>query len=162
MYANLLWNVFFFCIWLARNKDWTSFAANCKLNHLSKEMCISGSFLSSFKQTIKPKSNAKSIHPVGVINKGNTCYANSILQILSVVPNFWNRVPSELNTFLPMSWAISPNMAVQKNSMKPVDPSDFLWVLKHELFIVRGERFNFDTQQDAVEILQSCFRWTKR
>ena len=69
-----------FCIWLARNnKDWTPSAPNCKLNNLSKETCNSLSSLSSLKQTIKPVLNAKSIHPVGFINKENTCYANSIL-----------------------------------------------------------------------------------
>ena len=76
-----------FCIWLARsNKDWTPSTANCNLKKSS---------LSSLKQIIKPVSNTKSTHPVGFINKGNTCYANSILQVLSVVPNLWNRVPSE-------------------------------------------------------------------
>ena len=69
-----------FCIWRARNnKDWTPSAPNCKLNNLSKETCNSLSSLSSLKQTIKPVLNAKSIHPVGFINKENTCYANSIL-----------------------------------------------------------------------------------
>ena len=92
-----------FCIWLARNnKDWTPSTANCHLNDPSKETCNSPSSLSSLKQTIKPVSNAKSTRPVGFINKGNTCYANSILQVLSVVPNLWNRVPSESNTLLPM------------------------------------------------------------
>ena len=33
--------------------------------------------------------------PVGFINKGNTCYANAILQTLSVFPSLWNRVSSE-------------------------------------------------------------------
>ena len=33
--------------------------------------------------------------PVGFINKGNTCYANAILQTLRVFPWLWNKVPSE-------------------------------------------------------------------
>ena len=87
-----------FCIWLARNnKDWTPSTANCHLNDPSKETCNSPSSLSSLKQTIKPVSNAKSTRPVGFINKGNTCYANSILQILSVLPNLWNRVPKGIS-----------------------------------------------------------------
>ena len=115
-----------FCIWLARNnKDWTPSTANCHLNDPSKETCNSPSSLSSLKQTIKPVSNAKSTRPVGFINKGNTCYANSILQVLSVVPNLWNRFPSESNTLSSMLWAISLNMAIKKNSTKPVDPSNF-------------------------------------
>ena len=91
-----------FCIWLARNnKDWNPSTANCNLNDRSKETCNSTSFL-SLKQTIKPVSNGKSTHPVGFINKGNTYYANSLLQVLSVAPKLWNRVPSESNTLLPM------------------------------------------------------------
>ena len=83
-----------FCIWLARNnKDWTPSTANCHLNYPSKETCNSPSSLSSLKKIIKPVSNAKSTRPVVFINKGNTCYANSISQVLTVVPNLWNRVP---------------------------------------------------------------------
>ena len=100
-------------------------------------------------------SNTKSIRPVGFINKGNTCYANSILQILSVVPNLWSRVPSESNTLSPMLQAISLNMAVKKNSTKPVDPSNFLWALKRKLSIIRGVPFDFNTQHDVAEILQA-------
>ena len=82
------------CIWLARNnKDWTLSATNCKLNDSSKKTYNSQSSISSLKQTTKPRPNAKSLRPVGFINKGNTCYANSILQILSVIPTLWNRAP---------------------------------------------------------------------
>ena len=144
-----------FCIWLARNKKyWTPSSVNCHLSDPSKETCNSPSSLSSVKQTTRAVSNAKLTHPVGFINKGNTCYANSIFQVLSVVPNLWNRVPSESNTLSPMLRAISLNMAVKKNSTKPVDPSNFLWALKRKLSILRGVSFNFNTQQDVAEILQ--------
>ena len=104
-----------FCIWLARNnKEWTPSATNCKLNDSSKETYNSQSSMSSLKQTTKPGSNAKSLRPVGFINKGNTCYTNSILQILSVIPTLWNRFPSESNTLSPMLRAISLNMAIKK------------------------------------------------
>ena len=96
-----------FCIWLARNnKEWTP-ATNCKLNDSSKETYNAQSSVSSLKHTAKPGSNAKSLRPVGFINKGNTCYANSILQILSVIPTLWN-------TLSPMSRAISLNMTIKK------------------------------------------------
>ena len=109
--------------------------------------------MSSLRQTTKPVSNAKSIPPVGFINKGNTCYANSILQILSVMPTLWNIVPSESNTLLPILWAISLNMAFKKNSTKPVDPLNFLWALKRKLSNLREVPFDFNTQQDVAEIL---------
>ena len=110
-----------FCIWLARNnKEWTP-AAICKLNGSSKETYNSESSMSSLKQTTKPGANAKSLQSVGFINKGNTSYANSILQILSVIPTLWNRVPSA-----PMLRAIGLNMTIKKNSSKGVVPSNFL------------------------------------
>ena len=143
-----------FCIWLAGNNKYWNPVANCKLNDPSKGICNSPSSQSSPKQTDKSVSNTKSIRPVGFINKGNTCYANSILQILSVVPNLWSRVPSESNTLLPMLQAISLNMTVKKNSTKPVDPSNFSWALKCKLSIIRGVPFDFNTQQDVAEILQ--------
>ena len=146
-----------FCIWLARNNKHWNPAANCKLNDPSKETCNSRSSLSSPKQTNKSVSNTKSIRPVGFINKGNTCYANSILQILSVVPNLWSRVPLESNTLSPMLQAISLNMAVKKNSTKPIDPSNFLWALKRKLSIIGGIPFDFNTQQDVAEIIQVAF-----
>ena len=137
-----------FCIWLARNKNWTP-AATCKLNDTYKET----SSLSSLKQTTKPVSNAKSIHPVGLINNGNTCYANSFLQILSDVPKLWNRVASESNTLSPMLRAISLNIALKKNSTKPVYPSKVLWVLKRKLWVIRGVLLDFNSQQDVAELL---------
>ena len=143
-----------FCIWLARNnKEWTP-AANFKLSNSSKETDNPQSSMSSLKQTTKPGSNAKSLRPVGFINNGSTCYANSILQILSVIPTLWNRVPSESNTLSPMVRAISLNMTIKKNSSKPVDPSNFLWALKRKLRNLRGVPFDFNTQQDVAEILQ--------
>ena len=90
---------------------------------------------------------------VDFINKGNTCYANSILQIL-IMSTSWNRVPSESNTFSPMLWAISLNRTVKKNSTKPVEPSNFLWALKQKLCNIRGVHFDFNAQQDLTEILQ--------
>ena len=143
-----------FCIWRARNnKEWTP-AAKCKLKDSSKETYNSESSMSSLKQTTKPGSNAKSLRPVGFINKGTTCYANSILQILSVIPTLWNSVPSESNTLSPMLQAISLNMSIKKNSSKHVNPSNFLWALKRKLSNLRGVPVDFNTQQDVAAILQ--------
>ena len=69
----------------------------------------------SLKQAAKSMSNAKSIQPVGFINKGNTCYANSILQIFTFMHTDWNRVPTKSNTLSPILGAISLDMAVKNN-----------------------------------------------
>ena len=142
-----------FCIWLARNnKEWTS-TTNLKVKDSLKESCNSPSSMPYPKQKIKPVSKANSICPVGFINKGNTCYANSILQVVSVMPSLWNRVPSESNHLSPMLQAISLNMAVKKNSTKPIDPSNFLWAFKRSLSSTRVTPSDFNSQQDVAEIL---------
>ena len=143
-----------FCIWLTRNnKEWTS-TTNLKVKDSLKESCNSPSPMPYPKQKIKPVSKANSIRPVGFINNGNTWNANSILQVLSVMPTLRNRVPSESNHLSPMLQAISFNMAVKKNSTKPIDPSNFLWALKRSLASTRVKPFDFNSQQDVAEILQ--------
>ena len=78
-----------FCIWLPKNNKDLAPAANWKLDDPSKEACNSASSLSSLKQTTtntKPV-HASSVQAVDLINKGSTCYINSILKILSIVLN---------------------------------------------------------------------------
>ena len=53
-----------------------------------------------------------------------------------------------------MLQAISLNMAVKKNSTKPVDPSNIWWALKRKLSNLGRVPFDFNTQQDEAEILQ--------
>ena len=80
--ASLPWNAFF--IWLARNnKQWTR-TTQCKVKDSLKETYNSPSPRPYLKQKTKPVAKANSICPVGFINKGNTCYANSVLQVLTV------------------------------------------------------------------------------
>ena len=99
-----------FCICLARNnKEWTS-TANLKVKDSLKQSSNSPSPRPHLKQNIKTVPTANSICPVVFINKGNTCYANSILKGLSVMSTLWN---SESNHLSPMLRAISLNMAVK-------------------------------------------------
>ena len=70
------------------------------------------------------------------------------------MPTLRNRVPSESNHLHPTLRAISLNMAVKKNSTKPIDPSNFLWALKPNLSSTRVTPFDFNSQQDVAEILQ--------
>ena len=57
-----------------------------------------------------PLSNNPPVPPVkrkrcnaGFVNKGNTCYANAMLQALSVVPTLWAQWSSEINTIVTIS-----------------------------------------------------------
>ena len=70
------------------------------------------------------------------------------------MPTLWNRVPSESNHLSPMLQGISLNMAVKKNSTKPVDPSNFLWALKRNLSSMRVTPFDYNSKQDVAKILQ--------
>ena len=67
----------------------------------------------------------KSCKPVCFINKGNTCYANSIIQALSTVPILWSRLPLESSITSPISRSTTFNVS-----------------------------FDFNSHQDAVEVLQ--------
>ena len=53
----------------------------------------------------------------------------------------------------PLLKAISLNLAVKNRFCKPVDPSNFLWALQRKITSLRKVPFNFNTQQDVVEIL---------
>ena len=68
------------------------------------------------------------------------------MHILGVVRNLWGRDPMESNTLLHMLHVISLNMAITRNSTKPVD----LWALKCKLSFIREVPFDFDIQQDAL------------
>ena len=92
--------------------------------------------------------------PVGFINKGNPCYANLILQALIVLSSLWKRVPSESSSSSPLLKSITLNMKIKSRSNKPVDRSNFLWVLTHKISGPHHAPFNFDSQQDPAEVLQ--------
>ena len=45
-------------------------------------------------------------------------------------------------------------MKIKSRSNKPVDPSNFLWVLTCKISDPCHAPFNFNSQQDAAEVLQ--------
>ena len=88
------------------------------------------------------------------INKGNTSYANAILQTLGVFPLLWNRVLSESPSLSTLLKSITLNRKIKSRSNKPVDPSNFLWALARKISESRHVPFNFNSQQDVAEVLQ--------
>ena len=44
-------------------------------------------------------------------------------------------------------------MKIKSRSNKPVDPSNFLWALTRKISEHRHATFNFNSQQDAAEVL---------
>ena len=120
-----------FCIWLARNnKAWST-----------KEIDLSLKIPLVYQNLSSTPSKASYLKlnsplPLCFINKGNTCYANSILQTLSVVPSLWNRVPSESPSLSPLLKSIALNMKIKSRSNKPVDPSNFLWTFTRKSLVM--------------------------
>ena len=81
-------------------------------------------------------------------------YANAILQVLSVLSSLWIGVPSESSILSPLLKSITLNMKIKSRSNKPVDPSNFLWVLSRKISESRHAPFNFNSHQDATDVLQ--------
>ena len=103
-----------FCIWLARkNKAWSTKGIDLSLKTPEDPLV--------YQNLSSPLSKASSLKinsplPVGFINKGNTCYANAILQTLSVFPSLWNRVPSESPSLSPLLKSVTLNMKIKCRS----------------------------------------------
>ena len=82
-----------FWIWVNKNnRDWKSRDHPVPTSKISE----SGN-ITPLPKSVKTKPTSspgnKSCKPVGFISKGNTCYANSILQALSTVPILWSSLP---------------------------------------------------------------------
>ena len=120
-----------FCIWLARNnKAWSIKEIDLSLK-TSQDPLVYRNLLSTPSKASSLKINLSL--SIGFINTGNTCYANVILQTLSVFLSLWNRVPSESPSWLPLLKSITLNIKIKSRSNKPVDRSNFLWALTRNI-----------------------------
>ena len=118
-----------FCIWLARNnKAWSSTDLFLKT---PEDPLVHQNPLSTTYKTNSLITNSPL--PAGFMNKGNTCYANGILQALSVLPSLWIRVPSDSSSLSPLLKSITLNMKIKSRSNKPIDSSNFLWALSRKI-----------------------------
>ena len=156
-----------FCIWLAReSKQWsqelltpscektaTSHALPTRLNVEKSPEAAPLSSLTKTTSTTKVKTaKPETVKHAGFFNKGNTCYANSMLQALSTIPALWSQSPSEGPCKSPLLKAVSLNMSILNRASSPIDPSNFLRAQQHKMSS-RDPDFRFNTQQDVAEIL---------
>ena len=129
-----------FCIWLARNnKAWSYKEIDLSLK-TPEDPLVHQNPLSTTSKTNPLKTNSPL--PVGFINKRKTCYANAILQVLSVLPSLWIRVPSASSSLFRLLKSIILDMKIKSRSNKPVDPSNFLWALSCKISGSRHAPFN--------------------
>ena len=150
-----------FFIWLCRNsKEWSTPVLNIKTSENTsvspkpKAKNFSGEKDLNTKETKKTPNKTVQLKHAGFINKGNTCYANAILQAMSTFPSFWSRQLAESGTISPLARALSLNLSLLGKRSSPIDPSNFLRALQNLISKKRSIRFNINTQQDAPEILQ--------
>ena len=146
-----------FYIWMHRNsKDWTkpelsqcetkNEGTSPKEKNVTKNNCKS--------KCVSKSGIVSSLKHVGFVNKGNTCYVNSILQALSVVPTFWNQQSSQYGSISPLIRSLTLNLSLLGKRNSPIDPSNFLRAFQTNITEKRGAPFNINTQQDVPEIFQ--------
>ncbi|XP_057299094.1 putative ubiquitin carboxyl-terminal hydrolase 50 [Hydractinia symbiolongicarpus] len=162
-----------FCIWLARNSiSWNQGSCNLVPGSTSVPTPLLPKVTSPQQQQQhqqrKPTVDKSYSHPdpepptnstpakptlAGLINKGNTCYANSILQALSVTPALWSQSASESSFVSPLAKSVLLTMSLLSKSTPVVDPSAFLRALQRKMSNARNNPFSINTQQDVPEIL---------
>ena len=113
-------------------------------------------FLSSQATRNLRKSNQRTKHP-GFVNKGNTCYVNSVLQALSTIPSFWCQSAIKSSFLSSLTRPVILNTSLLKRRTTLLDPSNFLWALHRKLSTNKQVPFQFNTQQDGPVILQVVF-----
>ena len=131
-------------IWLAKeSKVWSAppvqeeiKSINCKLLNqenikpLPRKRKLSSPVPSVQKQPALP-------NVFSFINKGSTCYANAILQVLAALPQLWDRPVAALNFPSPLISSFIKVMHQHSSAKSARDPSKFFVALENK--VVRSE-----------------------
>ena len=158
-----------FEIWMARvSRDWTPPTNNSATG--GKPVVSSAVSKASTHKPNKSKSSANNVtrktperpnlesakcvttsHHAGILNKGNTCYINSILQCFSVIPKFWSHLSANQMPFIATFQKVMSSLQTSKWA---IDPSPFLIALKNVILQSGNKDFEINRQQDAAEALE--------
>ena len=113
--SSCQWNHLFVSGWA--NVVWQSVELNSPLTNTPESSSPLQILKAKIKNNLK-NSPTLSKPPVGFINKGNICYANTILQALSVIPLFWGPSYAESAQLSPLLQSIALNMDIKiKNQL---------------------------------------------
>ena len=100
----------------------------------------------------KPKVNHSHC---GLLNKGNTCYVNVVLQTLKPLTSIWSNPSNNIkNLSSPLVSAFHLIMPKLENTKSCLDPSAFLSSLQNSIRNTGKPAFNINSQQDVVEVLE--------
>ena len=105
----------------------------------------------------KPQNQLQRCQPFfecGLINMGNTCYVNSILQALSSLPNFCTDLFARQDNVSTLAKSFQRMLSLRERRSSPLDPSSFLKVLEQKISSIKAADFHINTQQDAAEMLE--------
>ena len=94
-----------FCIW--QSVELNSPLTNTPPPESSSPLILKAKIKNNLKTSPTPSKSH-----VGFINKGNTCYANTILGALSVIPLRWRTSSAESAQLPPLLKSIALNIAI--------------------------------------------------
>ena len=156
-----------FWIWLMREKvDWVPLKApdpkeNMDRDHtklpkvvnqdnIGKVFPIEKPHISSANKSLKEHNDKIT----GITNLGNTCYASSLLQALSTIPELWLSVSVSQDYHSPLIKSFLLVMSLLKKKSSIINPYFFLRSLKNHIDRITGKcDFDIYKQQDVVEVL---------
>ena len=90
----------------------------------------------------------------GLINNGNTCHTNALLQVFNVMPTFWQCLASDTPNPPPLISTLLDTIVRLRSSTKAIDPSRFLDCLQTTIRGDGNTLFAVNAQQDAADVLR--------
>ena len=112
---------------------------------------------SSCKPAAQERSDTRTVKtipkPRGLLNIGNSCYANALLQALLPFPEIWENMPVDVSATFPMLKALRETLTSMQGVGSPFNPWSFLGKMKNSLSNSTSGKFIVNIPQDPCEVL---------